>query len=51
MKREVHAVTGAFGYSGLHVARLLLEQGARRGHAGRGRAYTACIPRNGVWYT
>jgi NADH dehydrogenase len=27
MKREVHAVTGAFGYSGLHIARLLLAQG------------------------
>jgi len=28
MGREVHAVTGAFGYSGLHIARRLLEQGA-----------------------
>ncbi len=28
MRREVHAVTGAFGYSGLHIARLLLAQGA-----------------------
>jgi uncharacterized protein YbjT (DUF2867 family) len=29
MSREVHAVTGAFGYSGLHVARVLLGQGAQ----------------------
>jgi uncharacterized protein YbjT (DUF2867 family) len=27
MGRSVHAVTGAFGYSGLHIARLLLAQG------------------------
>lgn len=27
MKREVQAVTGAFGYSGLHITRLLLDQG------------------------
>lgn len=29
MARDVHAVTGAFGYSGQHVARLLLARGAR----------------------
>jgi NADH dehydrogenase len=29
MARTVHAVTGAFGYSGLHLARLLLARGER----------------------
>lgn len=29
MERNFHAVTGAFGYSGLHIARLLLARGAR----------------------
>ena len=29
MTRSVHAVTGAFGYSGLHLARLLLARGER----------------------
>jgi NADH dehydrogenase len=29
MPRTVHAITGAFGYSGLHLARLLLARGER----------------------
>jgi uncharacterized protein YbjT (DUF2867 family) len=29
MSRRIHAVTGAFGYSGSHVARMLLDRGER----------------------
>src|SRR3990172_2790805 len=29
MRRDLHAVTGAFGYSGLHISKLLLEQDVR----------------------
>jgi uncharacterized protein YbjT (DUF2867 family) len=29
MSRSVHAITGAFGYSGLHLARLLIGRGER----------------------
>jgi uncharacterized protein YbjT (DUF2867 family) len=39
LTRSVHAITGAFGYSGLHLARFLLSQGAQvrslTGHPGR----------------
>jgi NADH dehydrogenase len=39
MNRSVHAITGAFGYSGLHLARLLVAHGERvrnlTGHPGR----------------
>jgi len=29
MERSVHAITGAFGYSGMHIARLLVARGER----------------------
>ncbi len=39
MERSIHAITGAFGYSGMHIARLLLARGVRvrnlTGHPGR----------------
>jgi NADH dehydrogenase len=47
MRRTVHAVTGAFGYSGLHLARLLLARGARvrnlTGHPDRPDPFSGAV--------
>ena len=47
MTRTVHAVTGAFGYSGLHLARLLLARGERvrnlTGHPARPDPFSGAV--------
>jgi NADH dehydrogenase len=47
MSRTVHAVTGAFGYSGLHIARLLLAHGERvrnlTGHPDRSDPFSGAV--------
>jgi NADH dehydrogenase len=47
MTRTVHAVTGAFGYSGLHIARLLLARGERvrnlTGHPDRPDPFSGAV--------
>ena len=47
MKRTVHAVTGAFGYSGLHLARVLLARGERvrnlTGHPDRADPFAGAV--------
>jgi NADH dehydrogenase len=47
MARAVHAVTGASGYSGLHLARLLLARGERvrslTGHPGRPDPFAGAV--------
>lgn len=47
MSRSVHAVTGAFGYSGMHVARLLVRRGERvrnlTGHPDRADPFAGAV--------
>ncbi len=47
MERSAHAITGAFGYSGMHVARLLLARGERvrnlTGHPGRNDPFSGAV--------
>ena len=47
MTRTVHAVTGAFGYSGFHIARLLLARGERvrnlTGHPDRADPFAGAV--------
>jgi NADH dehydrogenase len=47
MKRSVHAITGAFGYSGMHIARLLVGRGERvrnlTGHTGRPDPFAGAV--------
>jgi len=47
MNRSVHAITGAFGYSGMHIARLLLGRGERvrnlTGHPHRPNPFVGAV--------
>ncbi len=47
MSRLVHAVTGAFGYSGMHIARLLVARGERvrnlTGHPDRADPFAGAV--------
>jgi uncharacterized protein YbjT (DUF2867 family) len=47
MSRSVHAITGAFGYSGMHIARQLVGRGERvrnlTGHPGRPDPFAGAV--------
>ncbi len=47
MERSVHAITGAFGYSGMHIARLLVARGERvrnlTGHLDRPDPFSGAV--------
>jgi uncharacterized protein YbjT (DUF2867 family) len=47
MNRSVHAITGAFGYSGKHIARLLVDRGERvrnlTGHPDRPNPFAGAV--------